>query len=107
MGSTFTVLVGTDQVEDYVIEVTGDDVVAPPASDRGEVDGQPGDDRAPGARGEPRRRWYWMPNLLSALPVTPQELAAEGVLVESGGTESPPGCEERLARFRDGAVTPS
>lgn len=92
-GTTFEVSVRADQVEDYVIEVVGE--VVTEAS---------GDDELRVAKETHDEDWYWMPNILGAVPLTPQALAAEGVLVEVVPTDAPPGCEDRLQRYREAEV---
>jgi hypothetical protein len=87
-------------VQDYVVTASGDGVVP--------VDG---DDEDPGEVRVPKENhdedWYWQPNVLQPLGITPQSLAAEGVILEVLPTEAPPGCEERLARYREATATPS
>jgi len=82
-GGTFTVTVATDRVDDYVIGTDGDPDQLRVAKENHDED------------------WYWAPNILGAMTPTVQSLAAEGLLLEALGTPAPPGCEERLARYRE------
>ncbi len=84
---TFTVSVGTDRVDDYVIGVDDDADVLRVAKENHDED------------------WYWAPNILGAMTPTVQSLAAEGLLYEPLATTPPAGCERRLDRYRDRTAT--
>jgi hypothetical protein len=49
--------------------------------------------------------WFWRPNVVTALDVTPQAQAAQGVIVDVQPQASPPGCEDRLARLQEAGAT--
>jgi hypothetical protein len=82
-GDEFSVEVSTDRVDDYVATLAGAD----------------GDVRV--HKQDHDSGWHWQPNVLGPLDIAPPAAAAAGVIVEVRPTDPPPGCEDRLQRFRE------
>lgn len=82
-GEEFVVEVVTDDPEEYVVRLRADDGTGRNALTIPKQDHDPD--------------WFWQPNVLAPVSITPQQLAGEGVLVQAAPTEAPGSCEDWLA----------